>query len=663
VLGDAGRNVVATFDAFLLVAFQPVDQRSNHLGGVRHTVLTYLPARPRLMDVSAAPGPQPLDDDHLLAAHYLPVMRLCLSRLHDPADAEDATQEVFRRAVQHAARLRDDPLPWLITVAKNVCHDELRRRRSQLAPLEPEDDVPAGLRDDTTPEGVVVGRMSAVELLGRLTPGERRAVAARMSGGAADAVTSTTRVLLMRARQKLRQYIEESQSAMGTATVYGSEVMHRARQRVFGRVLLGQGRAGLLLPAVVIATVALTPATSAPAIPGPGVDVPQVPLRLAYSSPPRDAGGESTQKQVPNAVAKLSPSLAVATPGADMATLPPPVGPKLDLQDHQATDVATWDVQPSPTYSSDHSVLMTGTNEACGGGVAACQQLYRSKDGGSTWDFVPSTGPHGYYVVVLPEAGYAAGRYYVFDLTGVQRTLDDGRTFTSILPLAMGYPLAAPKASGFDLIVGSASTLWAIRPNGAVEVLSVFPGYEAAGTPVMLPTATGYEILQPVSSNMATAVSQSLKLLRCTPTCGAPVDLYTYTSQASLAPSPNIAVDHTIVGYGRAGGVAVSHDDGQTFVPARDPGAVELADVAGPAVSRLAAVVSGIGVLEYSDDQGMTWQAAHIRVPHLTQARNLRVLRPGRLIASMMRLDDPAHYVFVCSGDAATWSLCTPDAG
>src|SRR5258708_3362049 len=81
-----------------------------------------LMARSSRPDTTARPAPSfPLKareemsirDDPLLAVHYLPVMRLCLSRLHDRADAEDATQEVFRRAVQHATKISDDPLPWL----------------------------------------------------------------------------------------------------------------------------------------------------------------------------------------------------------------------------------------------------------------------------------------------------------------------------------------------------------------------------------------------------------------------------------------------------------------------------------------------------------------------------------------------------------------------
>jgi hypothetical protein len=413
---------------------------------------------------------------------------------------------------------------------------------------------------------------------------------------------------------------------------------------------------------VVIATVALSPTTSAPTIAGPGEDIAWTPLRLAHSAPTHDATADTTQRQAADAAAKITQPLGVATPDADMVTLPPPVGPEFNLQDHQAKEVIATDIQPSPTYASDRSVLMTGINEACGGGLAACQQIYRSTDGGSTWTYVPATGARGGYVV-LPGAGYPSGRYYLVDVAGVQRTLDNGRTFATILPLARGYPLAAPKASGLDLIVSSSSTLWAIRPDGVAHVLSAFPGYDVAGSPLMLSTATGYAILQAVRSTTAMTAGESTKVLRCTPTCGTPVDLHTYASTARLVPSPNIAADHTIVVYGAGGGVAVSHDDGQSFAPARDPGAVELAAVAGPVGLRLVATVGGEGLMQYSDDQGMTWQAVRMRVPHLGQALSLRVLRPGRLIASMMRLDDGGHFVFVCSADAATWSLCAPDAG
>jgi RNA polymerase sigma-70 factor (ECF subfamily) len=68
-----------------------------------------------------------------------PIYRRCLRLLRDPADAEDATQEVFVRAYRHldAWSYGDSPLPWLYGIATRFCLNQLRdrSRRSRLAPF------------------------------------------------------------------------------------------------------------------------------------------------------------------------------------------------------------------------------------------------------------------------------------------------------------------------------------------------------------------------------------------------------------------------------------------------------------------------------------------------------------------------------------------------
>ena len=63
------------------------------------------------------------------------VWRLCRA-LSDPADVDDLTQEVFLRAVKNLATFRFDApfMPWLLTIARRVCADHVRRneRRRRL---------------------------------------------------------------------------------------------------------------------------------------------------------------------------------------------------------------------------------------------------------------------------------------------------------------------------------------------------------------------------------------------------------------------------------------------------------------------------------------------------------------------------------------------------
>jgi RNA polymerase sigma-70 factor (ECF subfamily) len=68
----------------------------------------------------------------LLDRYQMSVYNLSLRMLGNPADAEDATQEVFLRAFERLSQYRpDQPFgSWLHGIARNHCIDVLRRRRS-----------------------------------------------------------------------------------------------------------------------------------------------------------------------------------------------------------------------------------------------------------------------------------------------------------------------------------------------------------------------------------------------------------------------------------------------------------------------------------------------------------------------------------------------------
>jgi RNA polymerase sigma-70 factor (ECF subfamily) len=54
----------------------------------------------------------------------------CMYLLRNAAEAEDATQEVFVRALRHAESFRHEaaPLTWLITIATRHCLNQIRAR-------------------------------------------------------------------------------------------------------------------------------------------------------------------------------------------------------------------------------------------------------------------------------------------------------------------------------------------------------------------------------------------------------------------------------------------------------------------------------------------------------------------------------------------------------
>jgi RNA polymerase sigma factor (sigma-70 family) len=98
-----------------------------------------------------------LDDVYTLARYLL----------RDAADAEDAVQECYLRALKHFDSYRGPAMkPWLFAILRNVCRAEYARRASsRTAPIEevPEDAAQTPLWHDApeTPEAQLLRRWDA----------------------------------------------------------------------------------------------------------------------------------------------------------------------------------------------------------------------------------------------------------------------------------------------------------------------------------------------------------------------------------------------------------------------------------------------------------------------------------------------------------------------
>jgi len=76
----------------------------------------------------------PLLDDVYTLARYL---------LRDAADAEDAVQECYLRALKHFDSYRGPAMkPWLLAILRNVCNAEFARRGRLDASADPAEDEP-----------------------------------------------------------------------------------------------------------------------------------------------------------------------------------------------------------------------------------------------------------------------------------------------------------------------------------------------------------------------------------------------------------------------------------------------------------------------------------------------------------------------------------------
>jgi RNA polymerase sigma-70 factor (ECF subfamily) len=96
-----------------------------------------------------------LDDVYTLARYLL----------HDAADAEDAVQECYLRALRHFDTFRGPAIkPWLFAILRNVCHGEFARRSRAALTMdgeEGEDAVPLWQEAPTSPESEMLRQRDA----------------------------------------------------------------------------------------------------------------------------------------------------------------------------------------------------------------------------------------------------------------------------------------------------------------------------------------------------------------------------------------------------------------------------------------------------------------------------------------------------------------------
>jgi RNA polymerase sigma-70 factor (ECF subfamily) len=91
-----------------------------------------------------------IDFDALYRSHYRRVFGLCLRLLGQPAQAEDAAQEVFVRAYRALASY-DTTQPfaaWVLSIASNHCIDLIRRRAKEPGLFDDPDTGIAGLESE-----------------------------------------------------------------------------------------------------------------------------------------------------------------------------------------------------------------------------------------------------------------------------------------------------------------------------------------------------------------------------------------------------------------------------------------------------------------------------------------------------------------------------------
>lgn len=171
-------------------------------------------ASPSLMPAVAEPIATPeqaMPFEELFERHYPDVLRYALVLTNNREDAEDVAAETFARAWRAFAQRREpqgSPLPWLLTIARNIATDWWRRLSRRATRLFP--------RTDADPQDAVESRLWLASLVRVLPPRQREVIALRYHRDLSDReigrimglTESGVRSLVARAIETLRLHPE-----------------------------------------------------------------------------------------------------------------------------------------------------------------------------------------------------------------------------------------------------------------------------------------------------------------------------------------------------------------------------------------------------------------------------------------------------------------------
>ena len=152
-----------------------------------------------------------LDAAHNLARHLL----------RDPQEAEEAVQEAFLRAIRHFAGFRGvDGRAWLLSIVRNTCMTQLRRRRTGGERLEFDEEIHSPQDGDSEPEASWANTLAVASVregLDRLPVEFREALVLReLEGLSYKEIAQVAGVPIGTVMSRLARARKQLQSAMGS---------------------------------------------------------------------------------------------------------------------------------------------------------------------------------------------------------------------------------------------------------------------------------------------------------------------------------------------------------------------------------------------------------------------------------------------------------------
>jgi RNA polymerase sigma-70 factor, ECF subfamily len=476
---------------------------------------------------------------------------LCLSLLRNPADAEDAAQEAFARAARQLPLLTGNPGAFLTVVARNLCLDELRRRRrgDRLAER-------VGVGQSVDPEQTAIDRAALHQAWGELARRDRVLVSSLFTGLTYDEIASrqgwtveAVRSALARTRRRARAAAGSVASGLLLPPLAGR--LRALVERAHGVVALDPGSTTAAVAAS-LALAMLVPwgsSGAASARPGSPAVVAQAPPAM-----PAGAGDDSAARTGERVVAEATatPRPTARLPLAAPVALGTPAGDRQEQENF-------YSVTPSPDEQRDHTVYASGDRATCG---TTCPVLWRSTSDGRTWEPLRAAGFAGGSVLAAPSG--TRGIYTVGDIgaqySALQRSDDGGLTFTTAVPGAVAAAFD-PTSSGADprIVVVALGRLLrydtvqrTVTPFGAASLLADnITALAVAGDRLLL-AATN-----PVGGT--TVLDCDAAALTCAGALSLPAN-----AVVRLAVSPAFAADRTVVAW-TSDTVDTSSDGGASY--------------------------------------------------------------------------------------------------
>jgi RNA polymerase sigma factor (sigma-70 family) len=352
------------------------------------------------------------------------ILAMCTAMLHDRADAEDAVQETFARAGARLDSLDGDPVAYLFVVARNVCRDELRRRCRAAAPAGASE-----LHEDDAVERTAVDRSLLRRAWADLPAQERSVLAAVFSGWSTAEIARGLGLSVNAAAQRISRARRHARRVIAAPAMVLLATRTAVRLRRLGRlptdalaVVVGGGQeaerwAAPLLLAVIFGMLGggtAAPSPRAPAVPSAIASLPAVPAAGAVTA--------MTHASVVNAATAMPAAAPTQPAGASLAAQPPAL---------VGNRVVSFTA--SPDYAHDHTVYASTRPQSC---QMSCSGLFRSNDGGRTWESLGGAGLIQGTVLLPPTFPRDPTLYAISPGVALLRSRDGGAHFETLLPVA-----------------------------------------------------------------------------------------------------------------------------------------------------------------------------------------------------------------------------------